>query len=199
MLSHSLACWFDPTSQPDLSSCRPSSRPTSPCGKRRHSSADPYARRSPSPHHSPSPTPGASPRGSITEDTWLGSPAGILGPLLLSELDVPSKTRRRSGGQLGLLAAQGDPALESFQDGATAAAAEESHDQDGLADLFLHVPSNFSWNKPQPGNPPLFRCWSVCIWGKILFWHQYLWCPQAELLVTWLRRQKLSMSKTFCS
>ncbi|GLD74744.1 nuclear factor of activated T-cells, cytoplasmic 3-like protein [Lates japonicus] len=30
---------------------RPSSRPTSPCGKRRHSSADPHAR-SPSPHHS---------------------------------------------------------------------------------------------------------------------------------------------------
>ncbi|XP_075884874.1 nuclear factor of activated T-cells, cytoplasmic 3 [Nelusetta ayraudi] len=134
---------------------RPSSRPTSPCGKRRHSSADPYTRRSPSPHHSPSPTPGASPRGSVTEDTWLGSPAGTLGPLLLSELDVPSKTRRRSGGQLGLLAAQGDPALESFQDGG--AAAEDSHDQDGLAELFLQVPSTFSWNKPQPGNPPLFR------------------------------------------
>lgn len=151
----SLSLQFPSHPPPDLSACRPSSRPTSPCGKRRHSSADPYTRRSPSPHHSPSPTPGASPRGSVTEDTWLGSPAGTLGPLLLSELDVPSKTRRRSGGQLGLLAAQGDPALESFQDGG--AAAEDSHDQDGLAELFLQVPSTFSWNKPQPGNPPLFR------------------------------------------
>ncbi|XP_074533076.1 nuclear factor of activated T-cells, cytoplasmic 3-like [Halichoeres trimaculatus] len=130
---------------------RPSSRPTSPCGKRRHSSADPHAR-SPSPHHSPSPTPGASPRGSITDDNWVGSPAGVLGPLLMSsyqELDVPSKTRRTSGTQLGLLAGQGDPGLES--------PGEEGRDQDGLAELFLQVPSHFSWNKPKPGNPPLFR------------------------------------------
>ncbi|CAJ1055869.1 nuclear factor of activated T-cells%2C cytoplasmic 3-like [Xyrichtys novacula] len=131
---------------------RPSSRPTSPCGKRRHSSADPHAR-SPSPHHSPSPTPGASPRGSITDDTWVGSPgAGVLGSLLLSgyqELDVPSKTRRTSGSQLGLLPGQGDSGLES--------PGEEGRDQDGLAELFLQVPSHFSWNKPKPGNPPLFR------------------------------------------
>lgn len=134
---------------------RPSSRPTSPCGKRRHSSADPRAR-SPSPHHSPSPTPGASPRGSVTDDSWVGSPAGALGPLLMSgyqELDVPSKTRRTSGTQLGLLAGQGDPGLESFLD----SPGEEGREQDGLADLFLQVPSHFSWNKPKPGNPPLFR------------------------------------------
>ncbi|XP_042268869.1 nuclear factor of activated T-cells, cytoplasmic 3-like [Thunnus maccoyii] len=140
---------------------RPSSRPTSPCGKRRHSSADPHAR-SPSPHHSPSPTPGASPRGSVTDDTWVGSPAGAMGPLLMSsyqELDVPSKTRRTSGSQLGLLASQGDPGLEElrtvipFQD----SPGEETREQDGLAELFLQVPSHFSWNKPKPGNPPLFR------------------------------------------
>nr|XP_033489850.1 nuclear factor of activated T-cells, cytoplasmic 3-like [Epinephelus lanceolatus] len=134
---------------------RPSSRPTSPCGKRRHSSADPRAR-SPSPHHSPSPTPGASPRGSVTDETWVGSPATALGPLLMSgyqELDVPSKTRRTSGTQLGLLAGQGDPGLEQFLD----SPGEEGREQDGLADLFLQVPSHFSWNKPKPGNPPLFR------------------------------------------
>ncbi|XP_070762956.1 nuclear factor of activated T-cells, cytoplasmic 3 [Enoplosus armatus] len=134
---------------------RPSSRPTSPCGKRRHSSADPHAR-SPSPHHSPSPTPGASPRGSVTDDTWVGSPAGTLGPLLMSsyqELDVPSKTRRTSGSQLGLLAGQGDPGLEPFLD----SPGEEGREQDGLAELFLQVPSHFSWNKPKPGNPPVFR------------------------------------------
>ncbi|XP_059190881.1 nuclear factor of activated T-cells, cytoplasmic 3-like [Centropristis striata] len=132
---------------------RPSSRPTSPCGKRRHSSADPHAR-SPSPHHSPSPTPGASPRGSVTDDTWVGSPAGALGSLLMSgyqELNVPSKTRRTSGTQL--LAGQGDSGLESFLD----SPGEEGREQDGLADLFFQVPSHFSWNKPKPGNPPLFR------------------------------------------
>lgn len=125
---------------------RPSSRPPSPCGKRR----------------SPSPTPGASPRGSVTDETWVGSPAGALGTLLMSgyqDLDVPSKTRRTSGSQLGFLAGQGDPGLEElrtvipFQD----SPGEESREQDGLAELFLQVPSHFSWNKPKPGNPPLFR------------------------------------------
>lgn len=89
----------------------------------------------------------------MTDDTYLGSPVGILGPLLVSELDVPSKTRRTSGSQLGLLAGQGDSGLEPFQD----APAEEGREQDGLAELFLQVPSHFSWNKPKPGNPPLFR------------------------------------------
>uniref|UniRef100_A0A3P9DEB7 Nuclear factor of activated T cells 3b n=1 Tax=Maylandia zebra TaxID=106582 RepID=A0A3P9DEB7_9CICH len=134
---------------------RPSSRPTSPCGKRRHSSADPHAR-SPSPHHSPSPTPGASPRGSVTDETWVGSPAGALGPLLMCgfpELDIPSKTRRTSGSQLVLLAGQVDSSLESFQD----PPAEEGREQEGLAELFLQVPSHFTWNKPKPGNAPLFR------------------------------------------
>lgn len=92
----------------------------------------------------------------MTDDTWVGSPAGALGSLLLSgyqELDVPSKTRRTSGTQLGLLAGQGDPGLEAFQD----SPGEEGREQDGLAELFLQVPSHFSWNKPKPGNAPLFR------------------------------------------
>ncbi|KAJ0029265.1 hypothetical protein NQD34_004262 [Periophthalmus magnuspinnatus] len=141
-------------------SSRPSSRPTSPYGKRRHASSDPHAC-SPSPHHSPSPTPGASPRGSVTDDTWVGSPGAALGALLMSgypELDVPSKTRRTSGQQMGLLTGQTDSGLEElrttipFQD----SPGEESHDQDGLAELFLQVPSHFSWNKPKPGSTPLF-------------------------------------------
>ncbi|XP_040018318.2 nuclear factor of activated T-cells, cytoplasmic 3 [Gasterosteus aculeatus] len=132
---------------------RPSSRPTSPCGKRRHSGTDRHAR-SPSPHHSP--TPGASPLGSVTDDTWAGSPGGALGSLLMSgyqELDVPSKTRRTLGAQLGLLAGQGDPGLEPLLD----SPGVEAQEPDDLADLFLQVPSHFSWNKPKPGNPPLFR------------------------------------------
>ncbi|GLD61680.1 nuclear factor of activated T-cells, cytoplasmic 3-like protein [Lates japonicus] len=106
---------------------------------------------------SPSPTPSASPRGSVTDDTWVGSPAaGALGTLLMAgyqELDVPSKTRRTSGSQLGLLPGQGDPGLEAFQD----SPGEDGREQGGLAELFLQVPSHFSWNKPKPGNPPLFR------------------------------------------
>ncbi|XP_034033014.1 nuclear factor of activated T-cells, cytoplasmic 3-like [Thalassophryne amazonica] len=142
-------------------SSRPSSRPTSPCGKRRYSSADPRAR-SPSPQHSPNHTPGASPRGSVTEETWLGSPAGNSGSLLASgyqELDIPNKTRRTLGSHLGLLAGQGDSGLEEvttvrpFLD----SSGEEGQQQDGLTNLFLPVPSTFSWNKPKPGNPPLFR------------------------------------------
>ncbi|XP_071391049.1 LOW QUALITY PROTEIN: nuclear factor of activated T-cells, cytoplasmic 3-like [Centroberyx affinis] len=129
---------------------RSSSRPTSPCGKRRHSGADRPAR-SPSPHRSPSPTPGASPRGSVTDDTWAESPAGTLGSLLgfgPLEPDVPSKTRRTAGGPPDELAD-----LRNFLD----RPGEERGERDGLADLFLPVPAHFSWNKPKPGNPPLFR------------------------------------------
>lgn len=92
----------------------------------------------------------------MTDDTWVGSPAGALGSLLMSgyqELDVPSKTRRTSGSQLALLASQGDRGLEPLQDSPR----EEGCEQDSLAQLFLQVPSHFSWNKPKPGNPPLFR------------------------------------------
>lgn len=95
----------------------------------------------------------------MTDDTWVGSPAaGALGSLLMSgyqELDVPSKTRRTSGSQLGgFLPAQADAGLDHFQD---SPGGDEGRDQDGLAELFLQVPSHFSWNKPKPGNPPLFR------------------------------------------
>ncbi|XP_060680231.1 nuclear factor of activated T-cells, cytoplasmic 1 isoform X2 [Hemiscyllium ocellatum] len=53
---------------------RPSSRPQSPCGKRRHSFNGGYFRQpSYSPHHSRTPSPQASPRVSMTEETWSGS------------------------------------------------------------------------------------------------------------------------------
>ncbi|XP_023811338.2 nuclear factor of activated T-cells, cytoplasmic 3-like [Oryzias latipes] len=133
---------------------RPSSRPSSPCGKRRHSSADPHTR-SPSPHHSASPTPGTSPRGSVTDDIWLGRPPALGPPLTYGyqELDVPSKTRRKTGSQFVLLNSPEDAAAESYQD----SPGEDVREQQGLAELFLKVPSHFSWNKPKPGNPPLFR------------------------------------------
>ncbi|MEQ2255890.1 hypothetical protein ILYODFUR_018630, partial [Ilyodon furcidens] len=136
---------------------RQSSRPTSPCGKRRYSSAEPHAC-SPSPHHSASPTPGTSPRGSVTDDTWVGSPSAALGSLLISgcqELDIPSKTRKTSSTQLGFLICQGEPGQETDQD----SPGEDGQEKD-LAKLFLQVPYHYSWNKPKPENVPLFRALS---------------------------------------
>ncbi|CAB1322825.1 unnamed protein product, partial [Coregonus sp. 'balchen'] len=148
---------------------RSGSRPTSPCGKRRHSSADVHlASPSPSPHHSPSPTPGHSPRGSVTEDTWVVGSPGAMGALLYSfpEVDVPSKTRRTSQqAHMSLMQAQGDSG-QGLEDQRAAlpyldSPAEESGStlkQDGLfEELFLSVPSHFTWSKPRPGNTPLFR------------------------------------------
>lgn len=143
---------------------RPSSRPTSPCGKRRHSSADICYPGSLSPHHSPTPTPGPSPRGSVTEDTWVGSPSVGMSPFQCcpSEADIPSKTRKTSQdrttmqtgkGELGL-DDQGNmsPNLDSPSDEAL-----HSLKKDGPAEQFLSVPSHFSWNKPKPGHTPIFR------------------------------------------
>lgn len=143
---------------------RPSSRPTSPCGKRRHSSADICYPGSLSPHHSPTPTPGPSPRGSVTEDTWVGSPSVGMSPFQCcpSEADIPSKTRKTSQdrttmqtgkGELGL-DDQGNmsPNLDSPSDEAL-----HSLKKDGPAEQFLSVPSHFSWNKPNPGHTPIFR------------------------------------------
>ncbi|XP_037539003.1 nuclear factor of activated T-cells, cytoplasmic 3-like [Nematolebias whitei] len=142
---------------------RPSSRPTSPCGKRSHSGADLRAR-SPSPLHSASPTPGVSPRGSVTDDNRVGSPASTSGAYIsgYQELDVPSKTRRTSGSHLGLLA--GDPGPKSYLD----SCGEEKREQGGIAELFLPVPFNFSWNKPKPENPPLFSSGASrwVLWSK---------------------------------
>uniref|UniRef100_A0A668S612 RHD domain-containing protein n=1 Tax=Oreochromis aureus TaxID=47969 RepID=A0A668S612_OREAU len=147
---------------------RPSSRPTSPCGKRRHSSADICYPGSLSPHHSPTPTPGPSPRGSVTEDTWVGSPSLGMSPFqcCASEADIPSKTRKTSQdrttmqtgkGELGL-DDQGNmsPNLDSPSDEAL-----HSLKKDGPAEQFLSVPSHFSWNKPKPGHTPIFRTSSL--------------------------------------
>uniref|UniRef100_A0AAX7VBM7 RHD domain-containing protein n=1 Tax=Astatotilapia calliptera TaxID=8154 RepID=A0AAX7VBM7_ASTCA len=147
---------------------RPSSRPTSPCGKRRHSSADICYPGSLSPHHSPTPTPGPSPRGSVTEDTWVGSPSVGMSPFQCcpSEADIPSKTRKTSQdrttmqtgkGELGL-DDQGNmsPNLDSPSDEAL-----HSLKKDGPAEQFLSVPSHFSWNKPKPGHTPIFRTSSL--------------------------------------
>ncbi|KAL0968588.1 hypothetical protein UPYG_G00268910 [Umbra pygmaea] len=149
---------------------RSGSRPTSPCGKRRHSSADVYGHGpspSTSPHQSPCPTPGHSPRGSVTEDTWVVGSPGAAGGLLYSlpEVNVPSKTRRTSQqATMGLLHGPGEPGVGLEDQGVALpypdSAAEDSGTglkQEGLfEELFFSVPSHFTWTKPKPGNTPLF-------------------------------------------
>ncbi|XP_034437338.1 nuclear factor of activated T-cells, cytoplasmic 3 isoform X4 [Hippoglossus hippoglossus] len=147
---------------------RPSSRPTSPCGKRRHSSADICYPVSLSPHHSPTPTPGPSPRGSVTEDTWVGSPSVGMSPFQCcpSEADIPSKTRKTSQDRTTMQSGKGElglddqgnmsPNLDSPSDEAL-----HSLKKDGPGEQFLSVPSHFSWNKPKPGHTPIFRTSSL--------------------------------------
>uniref|UniRef100_A0A6I8NZP7 Nuclear factor of activated T cells 3 n=1 Tax=Ornithorhynchus anatinus TaxID=9258 RepID=A0A6I8NZP7_ORNAN len=156
---------------------RPSSRPTSPCGKRRHSSAEICYAGSLSPHHSPTPSPGHSPRGSITEDTWLGTSLHSvqgLSPSLSQfqccpETDIPLKTRKTSEDQTATLSGKIDlcsddqgslsPTLETSLDDSPGAQPPLKKDLSG--DQFLSVPSHFTWNKPKPGHTPIFRTSSL--------------------------------------
>ncbi|CAL8403959.1 unnamed protein product [Boreogadus saida] len=144
---------------------RPSSRPTSPCGKRRHSSADICFQGSLSPHHSPTPTPGPSPRGSVTEDTWGGSPQAGMSPFQFcpSEADIPSKTRKTSQDRTVM---QGDMGLD--EQGSMSPHLDSPSDEglhgmkkDAAGEQFLSVPSHFTWNKPKPGHTPIFRTSSL--------------------------------------
>lgn len=149
---------------------RPSSRPNSPCGKRRHSSADICYLGAMSPHHSPTPTPGPSPRGSVTEDTWIGSPSLGVSPFqcCTNEADIPSKTRKTSQDRslTPLLPGKGDLGLDDSGNVSPlldSPAEEALHGlkKDGSGEQFLSVPSHFTWNKPKPGHTPIFRTSSL--------------------------------------
>ncbi|XP_030438090.1 nuclear factor of activated T-cells, cytoplasmic 3 isoform X2 [Gopherus evgoodei] len=156
---------------------RPSSRPTSPCGKRRHSSAEICYAGSLSPHHSPTPSPGHSPRGSITEDTWLntslhsvqGLSPGLSPFQCCIETDIPLKTRKTSEDQTATLSGKIDfcseeqgnlsPSLETAIDDCSGS--QHALKKDLPGDQFLSVPSHFTWNKPKPGHTPIFRTSSL--------------------------------------
>uniref|UniRef100_A0A8C3CSD8 Nuclear factor of activated T cells 3 n=1 Tax=Cairina moschata TaxID=8855 RepID=A0A8C3CSD8_CAIMO len=156
---------------------RPSSRPTSPCGKRRHSSAEICYAGSLSPHHSPTPSPGHSPRGSITEDTWLntsihnvqGLNSGLSPFQCCTETDIPLKTRKTSEDQTATLSGKIDicpeeqgnlsSSLETAVDDCSGS--QHTLKKDLPGDQFLSVPSHFTWNKPKPGHTPIFRTSSL--------------------------------------
>ncbi|XP_072926048.1 nuclear factor of activated T-cells, cytoplasmic 3 isoform X1 [Hemitrygon akajei] len=159
---------------------RPSSRPTSPWGKRRHSSAEICYAGSLSPHHSPTPSPGHSPRGSVTEDTWLSNTvlqgASSLSPGLVPfqccppEADIPLKSRKTSQDQAATVSGKID--LTSEDQGSLSPSVESPVDdlsgtvhplkKDLSSEQFLSVPSHFTWNKPKPGgHTPIFRTSSL--------------------------------------
>ncbi|XP_073406890.1 nuclear factor of activated T-cells, cytoplasmic 3 isoform X1 [Dendrobates tinctorius] len=158
--------WLSPRS-----TSRPSSRPTSPCGKRRHSSADICYQSPTSPHHSPTPSPSHSPRGSITEDTWIslsyapvpGSPSQCF-----QETAVPLKTRKTSEDQSATLLGKADLCAED-QGNLSPTRETPTEDNSGSPhllkkdsnDQFLSVPSHFTWNKPKSGHTPIFRTSSL--------------------------------------
>ncbi|XP_060770942.1 nuclear factor of activated T-cells, cytoplasmic 3 isoform X3 [Neoarius graeffei] len=153
------------------SSSRPSSRPTSPYGKRPYSSADGAPSLS-SPHLSPTPSPSHSPRGSVTDETWLGSPALMAGSsqACASNVDIPSKTRRTFQGTsqdcMALLPRHGD---SGFEENSLVFPLLDSNIEVSLPTLkkedivehYLSVPTPFTWGKPKQTHTPLFRSTSL--------------------------------------
>ncbi|XP_072279082.1 nuclear factor of activated T-cells, cytoplasmic 3 [Pyxicephalus adspersus] len=149
----------------------PSSRPSSPYGKRRHSSADICYQSSP--HHSPTPSPSHSPRGSVTEDTWISLSHNALTSVSHSQqipdADIPLKTRKTSEDQSATLQGKIDFCVED-QDILSPTLETPSEDssgsprplrKDSFTDQFLSVPSHFTWNKPKSGHTPVFRTSSL--------------------------------------
>ncbi|XP_077313511.1 nuclear factor of activated T-cells, cytoplasmic 3 isoform X3 [Lithobates pipiens] len=146
----------------------PSSRPSSPYGKRRHSSAEICYLSSP--HHSPTPSPSHSPRGSVTEDTWITlshNAANSVSPP--QETDIPLKTRKTSEDQSTTLEGKIDlgvedqrnvsPTLETPSEDSTGSPIPLR--KDSFTDQYLSVPSHFTWSKPKSGHTPLFRTSSL--------------------------------------
>lgn len=150
---------------------RPSSRPSSPYGKRRHSSAEICYLSSP--HNSPTPSPSHSPRGSVTEDTWIilshNAANSVSPPQCFQETDIPLKTRKTSEDQSTTLLGKIDlgvedqgnlsPTLETPSEDSTGSPLPLR--KDSFTDQFLSVPSHFTWSKPKSGHTPVFRTSSL--------------------------------------
>ncbi|XP_016388238.1 nuclear factor of activated T-cells, cytoplasmic 3 isoform X2 [Sinocyclocheilus rhinocerous] len=176
--------WLSP--RPHSSSSRPSSRPTSPCGKRRHSSAEVIPGLA-SPHLSPNITPSHSPRESVTEETWMGGATFAPYQTFPLEVDIPSKTRRtyqtnHNQDQVALLPGQED---SSFQDPGLANPSLNSGitmflpslKKEDMVEHFLAVPTHFPWVKPKQVSTPLYRSTSL----PPLDCHLPSQCGQCEL------------------
>ncbi|KAM9495647.1 nuclear factor of activated T-cells, cytoplasmic 3 isoform 2-T2 [Clarias gariepinus] len=151
---------------------KPSSRPTSPYGKRPYSSGDGIPGSS-SPHLSPTPSPSHSPRGSVTDETWLGSPGLMTASFqaCASDVDIPSKTRRtfqtnHSQDCMTLLSGHGESGLEentlvSPSMDSNLEVSLPTLKKEDIVEHYLSVPPPFTWGKPKQTNTPLFRSTSL--------------------------------------
>lgn len=159
---------------------KPSSRPTSPYGKRPYSSGDGIPGSS-SPHLSPTPSPSHSPRGSVTDETWLGSPGLMTASFqaCASDVDIPSKTRRtfqtnHSQDCMTLLSGHGESGLEentlvSPSMDSNLEVSLPTLKKEDIVEHYLSVPPPFTWGKPKQTNTPLFRYKMINIMFIALF------------------------------
>ncbi len=154
-----------PSPRAHSSSSRPSSRPTSPCGKRRHSSAEVIPGLA-SPHLSPNVTPSHSPRGSVTEETWLGGATFAPYQSPPFEVDIPSKTRRtyqtnHNQHQVALFPEDSslqDPGLANplLRNEHKSIVSLPSLKKEDIVEHFLAVPTH-TWVRPKQVSTPLYR------------------------------------------
>ncbi|XP_011789783.1 PREDICTED: nuclear factor of activated T-cells, cytoplasmic 1 [Colobus angolensis palliatus] len=149
-----------------------SSRPASPCNKRKYSlngRQPPY-----SPHHSPTPSPHGSPRVSVTDDSWLGNTTQYTSSAIVaainalttdSSLDlgdgVPVKSRKTTLEQPPSVALKVEPVAEDL--GSPPPPADFAPEdfpsfqhirKSGFCDQYLAVPQHpYQWAKPKPLSP----------------------------------------------
>uniref|UniRef100_A0A8P0T1J0 Nuclear factor of activated T cells 1 n=1 Tax=Canis lupus familiaris TaxID=9615 RepID=A0A8P0T1J0_CANLF len=143
------------------------SRPSSPCNKRKYGLNG--RQLSCSPHHSPTPSPHSSPRVSITDDTWLGNSTQYTSSAIVAainalttdnslELDgVPVKARKTAPDHCPSVALKVEPAGEDL--GTTPPTAEFlpeeftsfQHIRKGaFCDQYLSVPQHpYQWARPR--------------------------------------------------
>uniref|UniRef100_UPI00398F523D nuclear factor of activated T-cells, cytoplasmic 4 n=1 Tax=Pristiophorus japonicus TaxID=55135 RepID=UPI00398F523D len=171
--------WASPGSSPvaagdlgRLGPRHPPSRPSSPCGKRRHSGPEAYPcyygyqqqHRPPgSARPSPAPSPAPSRRGSVTDDEAPPRPPTPSSPLLLLleavAGDIPHKSRRTSQEQ-GVAAEEGEgegpyPGAGSEE---VSPSAHQLAKKEAAPMEYLTVPSPFVWSKARVGaHSPIFR------------------------------------------
>ncbi|XP_028624808.1 nuclear factor of activated T-cells, cytoplasmic 1 isoform X2 [Grammomys surdaster] len=148
-----------------------SSRPTSPCNKRKYS----LNGRQPScsPHHSPTPSPHGSPRVSVTEDTWLGNTTQYTSSAIVAAINalttdstldlgdgVPIKSRKTALEHTPSVALKVEPAGEDL--GTTPPTSDFPPEEftfqhlrkGAFCEQYLSVPqASYQWAKPKSLSP----------------------------------------------
>uniref|UniRef100_A0A8C5MIT9 Nuclear factor of activated T cells 1 n=1 Tax=Leptobrachium leishanense TaxID=445787 RepID=A0A8C5MIT9_9ANUR len=163
----------------------PSSRPTSPCNKRKYSLNG--RQTSYSPHHSPTPSPHNSPRVSVTDETWLGNThqytssaiVAAINALTTDPIDmndgIPIKSRKTALDHSPSMSLKTEPACEDHS--AMSPGGELSPDdysgfhqvrKGNFCDQYLSVPQHpYQWPKPKNISPTSYMSPSM----PALDWH----------------------------